>query len=123
MLGIERIRCGTEGEMNNLLKGLPLNREQEVFDTLLERPGVRLERIVSSGQATPPGEWYDQEWEEWVMLVQGEAELLLEQGHQRRVMKPGDCILLPAGCRHRVEWTAPDQPTVWLALHLGGANP
>lgn len=108
--------------MNNVLNALPLDVEREQFDTLLERPGVRLERIVSNGQATPAGEWYDQDWDEWVMVLQGEAELLLEHNSQRRVMKQGDCILLPAGCRHRVEWTAPDQPTVWLALHLGGAN-
>lgn len=104
--------------MKSMLTELPADKGQEHFEDLLTCPGVKLERIVTYGQATPPGEWYDQPWDEWVMVVQGEAKLLLEQGEQLLHMKPGDHVMLPAHCRHRVEWTPEDQTTIWLALHL-----
>lgn len=107
--------------MNNVFTALPKDQTQEHFEDLLVQPGVKLERIVSYGQSTPPDEWYDQAWDEWVMLVQGAASLRLEE-HDRLVhMKPGDHMFLPAHCRHRVESTLPDQPTIWIALHLGDA--
>jgi cupin 2 domain-containing protein len=115
------------GPLVNLLYHLPHDKEQEQFENLLIRPGVKLERIVSNGQATPKGEWYDQAWDEWVMILQGEAELLLELGknqeirQEKRIMTVGDSILIPAHCRHRVEWTSNKGPTIWLALHLGEA--
>ncbi len=92
-------------------------RDAEAFETLLEGGPFRLQRIVSTGQATPPGEWYDQDDDEWVVLLQGAADLRLADETQPRRLAPGDWLLLPAGCRHRVEWTAVDGPTVWLALH------
>lgn len=110
---------GTGSIMKSMLNDLPTDKTQEHFEDLLMRPGVKLERIVTHGQATPPGEWYDQAWDEWVMVVQGEARLLLGQHEQLLHMKPGDHVLLPAHCRHRVEWTPEDQTTIWLALHLG----
>lgn len=105
------------GPITNLLEGLPPAGSDEVFEPLLERPGVRLERIVSSGQSTPPDAWYDQEQDEWVMVVAGAARLCIE-GQGVFEMRPGDTVFLPAHCRHRVEWTDPRQPTVWLALHV-----
>lgn len=90
----------------------------ERFDRLLERPGVLLERIVSTGQASPPGFWYDAPRDEWVVLVSGAARLRVDGEDSPRELRPGDWILLPAHCRHRVDWTDPDQPTCWLALHL-----
>jgi len=104
----------------NLLAGLPDASSGEKFETLLERNGVRMERIVSHGQATPDGEWYDQEGDEWVMVIAGRAGLLIEGESQPRVLGPGDHADLPAHCRHRVTWTDPDGPTVWLAVHWGG---
>lgn len=103
--------------IRSLLEGLPAAGGDEAFEPLLERPGVRLERIVSRGHSTPPGAWYDQEQDEWVMVVSGAARLRIE-GRGVFEMGPGDSVLLPARCRHRVEWTDPAQPTVWLALHL-----
>ncbi len=91
--------------------------DEEVFETLLERPGLRLERIVSRGQVTPPGQWYDQEQEEWVAVIAGCAHLRIEGHGALLVLKPGDSVYLPPHCRHRVEWTATDEVTVWLALH------
>lgn len=99
----------------NLLDALPAPGPEEDFSTLLQRPGVRLERIVSHGHRSPEGFWYDQGHDEWVMLVQGEAALELE-GQAPLTLKPGDTLLIPAHCRHRVAFTGP--ATVWLALHF-----
>ena len=102
-----------------LFEDLPERLPEEEFSILLDEPGLRLERIVSTGQATPPGEWYDQPQPEWVLLLTGSAGLLIAGEPQPRRLEPGDWILIPAGTRHRVEWTDLDQPTVWLALHYG----
>ena len=102
--------------MDSLLRDLPAGAETaERFEDLLTRPGVRIERIVSSGQSTAPGEWMEQAWEEWVLLVSGRAGLTLEGGAPL-TLSPGDHLLIPAHCRHRVDFTA--TPTVWLAAHL-----
>lgn len=103
--------------ISNLLTNLPDASSEEIFEPLLERPGLRLERIVSHGQITPPGEWYDQEQDEWVLVLSGAARLVIE-GNGEVAMEPGDSVFLPAHQRHRVNWTDPDQPTVWLALHV-----
>ena len=91
--------------------------EDEVFEELLRGGEFRLERIVSTGQTTPEGEWYNQEWEEWVVMLSGRARLRFE-GEEERELVPGDFLHIPARRRHRVEWTAPDRETVWLALHF-----
>jgi cupin 2 domain-containing protein len=100
----------------NVLEPLPVASAGEVTAVLLAAPGVRLERIVSLGQVTPPGQWYDQADAEWVLLLAGRARLQIEGESEARALGPGDAVLLPAHCRHRVEWTDPAQPTVWLAL-------
>ena len=102
---------------DNLFTGIPETIPQEVSEILLKAPGFYLERIISASQATPPGQWYDQETHEWVVLLSGAAGLLVEGEAQVRVLRPGDYLLIPAHCRHRVEWTDPDRRTVWLALH------
>lgn len=102
----------------NLLAVLPRAGSTEAFEQLLARPGLRIERIVSHGQATPDGEWYDQAWDEWVLLVSGGAGLLVEGEAAPRTLGPGDYLLLPAHCRHRVAWTDPGRATVWLAVHI-----
>ncbi|CUW38923.1 conserved protein of unknown function(RmlC-like jelly roll fold,20-110) [Magnetospirillum sp. XM-1] len=101
----------------SLIQPLPDAFDAEVFDALLDGGKFRLLRIVSNGQATPEGQWLDQDDDEWVLLVAGAAMLLIEGEETGRGMVPGDWLLLPAHCRHRVDWTDPDQPTVWLALH------
>jgi cupin 2 domain-containing protein len=104
--------------VDSLLRDLPAGAEAaERFEELLTRPGVRIERIVSSGQSTPPGEWMDQSWDEWVLLVAGRAGLTLE-GDPRLTLAAGDHLLIPAHRRHRVDWT--ETPTVWLAVHFDG---
>jgi cupin 2 domain-containing protein len=102
----------------SLLDDLPAGDEAvERFEDLLTGPGARLERIVSSGQATPPSEWLEQAWDEWVLLVAGRAGLTLE-GDPPLTLQPGDHLLIPAYRRHRVDFT--DTPTVWLAVHFEG---
>lgn len=104
----------------NIFANLPDALPDEVFETLAESGNVRIERIVSHGQATPEGEWYDQEWDEWVLVLAGSAGLLLEGGRMPRVLEPGDHLMIPAHCRHRVAWTEPNERTVWLVVHIFG---
>jgi cupin 2 domain-containing protein len=99
----------------NLLRGLPASLAAERVDVLVQTSALRLERIVSTGHVTPPGEWYEQTTHEWVTVLQGAARLTFENAPPLE-MGPGDHIVIPAGRRHRVEWTDPSQPTVWLAL-------
>ena len=89
---------------------------------LLSASGVRVERIVSTGHVTPPGEWLDQDTDEWVVVLRGRARLRLEAEPVPRDLHPGHCLLLRAGVRHRVEWTDDAGPTVWLAVHCHAAS-
>lgn len=101
----------------NLFADIPPDQaKEEWFTPLLQRPECRIERIVSYGQASPEGFWYDQAWDEWVLLIQGVAELDL--AGQPVTLNPGDHLLIPAGQKHRVIRTDPDQPTIWLAIHF-----
>jgi len=102
----------------SLFDDIPSSAAEAQFPDLLARPGLRIERIVSHGQASPPGFWYDQEQTEWVMVVQGAASLQFEAESEPRILTPGDYLLIPAHARHRVTWTAPDEPTIWLAVHF-----
>jgi cupin 2 domain-containing protein len=91
--------------------------EEEVFEELLRGGRFCAERIISTGQTTPAGAWYDQENDEWVLLLSGAARLRFENEDAEVALKPGDFVNIPAHCRHRVEWTDPQRETVWLALH------
>jgi cupin 2 domain-containing protein len=105
-------------EILNILTDLPPALAGEVCDAIVESDSIRIERIVSNGQATQEGEWYDQEWDEWVLVLAGSAALLFGDGQEPQRLGPGDHTLIPAGCRHRVAWTDPDVKTVWLAVHF-----
>lgn len=89
---------------------------EELVETLLSAPGMRLERIVSRGHASAPGFWYDQQEDEWVALLRGRARLAFDDGEDEVELAPGDHLLIPAHRRHRVAWTDPEQDTIWLAL-------
>ncbi len=105
-------------QSGSLQTGLPAQPvADEIFEVLVERPGVRIERIVSTGQTTPEGEWYDQDGDEFVLLVAGGARLRIEGEAEDRTLGEGDWLFIPAHCRHRVTWTREDPPTVWLAVH------
>ena len=101
----------------NLLDKLPAAKRAEAFTELLARPGIRLERIVSRGQSTPESEPMVQDRDEWVLLLEGEAGLRIEDSAEVR-LAPGDHVLIAAGQKHWVTFTASDRVTVWLALHL-----
>jgi len=102
----------------NLLADLPAALAGEATSILASTTATRIERIVSTGQASPPGFWYDQDRAEWVLLLTGGALVLIEGEAEPRRLGPGDALLIPAHCRHRVEWTDPEEPTVWLAVHF-----
>lgn len=101
----------------NLFAGLASGARDETVDLLARSPGVRIERIVSTGQASPPGFWYDQPEDEFVVLLSGSGQLRFEQDGRLLELKPGDWIDIPAHCRHRVDATQADPPTVWLVMH------
>lgn len=100
----------------NLLHKIPAQLPDEIADTLAAAGNTRIERIVSRGHASPPGYWYDQDQHEWVLLVQGAATLRFAGQNAAVQLGPGDYVNIPAGVRHRVEWTAPETDTVWLAV-------
>ena len=104
-------------DLTNLFADIPANLPEELFQTLLAMPHFRIERIVSLGHASPDGVWCDQDEHEWVLLVKGAARLRFDGNEATVEMKPGSFINIPAHKRHRVEWTDPSQPTVWLAIH------
>jgi cupin 2 domain-containing protein len=101
----------------NLFAGAAASTKSEVITTLLARPGIRLERIVSTGQNSPVGFWYDQSEDEWVVVLSGSASIDFEYGDPVS-LAPGDYLLIPAHRRHRVAFTHPALPTVWLAIHV-----
>jgi len=102
----------------NLYRDIPPECQGETFEQLLDRPGVKLTRIVSYDHAMPDDEWYDQPEDEWVVLLQGSAKLAFEGESGLTELSEGDYLLIPAHCRHRVAWTSPEVATVWLALHV-----
>lgn len=105
----------------SLLDVAAVRADRETFDLLLDRPGARVERIVSTGQTTPPGQWYDQPGDEWVALLAGRATLRFERGDLIE-LAPGDWLLIPARVRHRLEATSADPPCIWLAVHTAAAS-
>jgi len=103
--------------VKNLLFDFLTNLPDELVEVLDENQHVRIERIVSNGHASPDGFWYDQERNEWVTVLRGAARLRFEGEEKPLVMGPGDFVNIPAHKKHRVDWTTPDEPTVWLSIH------
>ena len=103
----------------NLFADMPARLAREQITTLLSAPGIRIERIVSCGQASAPDDWYDQAQAEWVIVLAGAARLMFEGDAAAIPMGPGDHVHIPPHRRHRVAWTDPGQATVWLAVHHG----
>lgn len=101
----------------NLFSNIPSSLPAELLETILSRPNVRIDRIVSQGHSSPKDFWYDQSEHEFVVVLQGAARLRFEDGEVE--MKAGSFLQIPAHRRHRVEWTTPDERTIWLAIHYG----
>ncbi len=104
-------------ETKNVFKQIPADLTEELFENILGNESFRLERIISKGHATPKDQWYDQKDDEWILLLQGSAGLRIEK-QEIITLRQGDYILLPAGLKHRVEWTDHESETIWLALHF-----
>lgn len=101
----------------NFFSDIPLPVDDEVFDTILAENGFEIKRIISKGQKSPTEFWYDQEENEWVMVLKGAAKLKFKDQQSIVEMMPGTYIHIPAHCKHRVEWTDPDVETIWLAIY------
>eukprot|EP01006_Ploeotia_vitrea_P049627 TRINITY_DN67360_c7_g1_i1.p1 TRINITY_DN67360_c7_g1~~TRINITY_DN67360_c7_g1_i1.p1 ORF type:complete len:117 (+),score=7.09 TRINITY_DN67360_c7_g1_i1:27-353(+) len=104
---------------NNLFSNLPTDLSEEVFEELAKGTTTKIERIVSKGHTSPPeGQWYDQDDNEWVIVLEGSAILEYDREQDPKVaLKKGDYINIPAHEKHRVAWTDPEKETVWLAVH------
>ncbi|MEO1104956.1 MAG: cupin domain-containing protein [Pseudomonadota bacterium] len=113
---MSKVRAGSLGE------ALPAPGGPEHFNTLVRSGMARVERIVSHGHASATGAWYDQDWDEFVLVVTGSAALAIEGEATARQLRPGDWVFLPRRTRHRVDATDADGPTVWLAVHVGEAG-
>ena len=105
--------------ISNLFADIPNLLEEEFFQTVLRRSHIKIERIVSRGHRSPKNFWYDQEHDEWVLLIQGRAGLAFEGDSSIIKLKAGDHLLIPAHQRHRVAWTSENEDTIWLAVHMG----
>lgn len=102
----------------NLYADIPEQLPEELLQCIVKKDNIRIERIVSNGHVTPADQWYDQNEDEWVILLQGQATLLFENNRELVSLNPGDYLLIPAHTRHRVEWTNPYVNTLWLAVHF-----
>jgi len=100
----------------NIFKSIPKNLKEELFEELLLGNNFRVEKIVSNGNTSPESGWYDQETNEWVIVLKGEAILAFE-GSEDVYLKEGDYINIDSHVKHRVKWTTPLKETVWLAIH------
>jgi len=111
-------QCENMLEVNNISAEIPSVLANELVTRLLQNESVRIERIVSRGQASKPGEWYDQEQDEWVILLQGAARLQFYSEPALKNLQAGDYLFIPAHCKHRVDWTHPSIESIWLAVHI-----
>ncbi len=102
--------------LKNIYKNIPESIPDELIETIAETENIRIERIISNGHASPSGSWYDQDKDEYVLLLKGSAGLFFEGEEKTVKMRPGDYVDIPAHVRHRVEWTDSDKETIWLAV-------
>ena len=107
--------------VKNLFQDVPADLPEEYFELLAQGEGLRIERIVSKGHKSKPGKWYDQDFNEWVTLLQGKAKLQFA-GEEEIEMLPGDYVLIPSHTKHRVSWTKENEETVWLAVYFASSG-
>jgi len=105
----------------NIFADIPIDLPDELTTTLASHTNLRIERIVSQGQISPEGFWYDQHEDEWVMLLQGAATLQFEDQASELKLSAGDYALIPAHRRHRISWTTPQEKTIWLTIFTSQA--
>ncbi len=107
--------------LENIFAALPVKQRKEIFDVLLQNSNIRIERIISQGHTSPASGWYDQEDNEWVLVLEGAGTILFEDGREVK-MRKGDYLHIPAHAKHKVSWTDPDRQTIWLAVHYPVLN-
>ncbi len=100
----------------NIFKNIPKQLPNEVFEDIISKDGLKIERIISKGHITPKSQWYNQDFNEWVIVLEGEAILSFEDSKDVK-LSAGDYINIPANTKHRVAWTTPNKETVWLAVN------
>ena len=100
---------------DNIFEGIPKVFDEEVVDLLAKSEHVRVERIVSKGHTAPVSGWYDQDENEWVIVLKGNAVISFENGGETN-LEAGSHINIPAHSKHRVKWTDPEIETVWLTV-------
>jgi cupin 2 domain-containing protein len=101
---------------SNIFSQIPSELKDELFEEIVSKDSLKIERIISKGHTTAEGEWYNQESDEWVIVLSGEAILEFENSHDVK-LKEGDYLNIPAHTKHRVSWTKANVETVWLAIH------
>lgn len=104
-------------DTNNIYSNIPDNITEEIFEELAGSKNLKIEKILSDGQSSPDGFWYDQDRNEWIIVLKGSAGLLIKGNDEPITLSPGDYINIPAHVEHRVEWTDQTQKTIWLAIH------
>ncbi len=110
-------RPGRKISTGNIFRAIPSAIPEEITEAIVMSGAVKIERIVSRGQSSPDGFWYDAEDNEWVIVLKGKASLRMASQKEAVILQPGDYLFIPRHCRHRVEWTIPEEDTVWLAVH------
>ncbi len=103
-------------KIKNIFESIPENLDEEVFELLAQSEKVKIERIISKGHSSPTSGWYNQDQNEWVVVLKGEAVISFENGEEVE-LKAGSHINIPAHTKHKVKWTHPEVETVWLAVH------
>ena len=106
-------------QSGNIFSTIPQGIDKETIEVILGSGNLRIERIISGRHSTPDGQWYDQEQDEWVILLLGSAAVMFEGSSEAITLRPGDYFSIPAHLKHRVEWTERGEETIWLAVHYG----
>jgi len=101
---------------HNIFSGISAGTGEEITEKIVRAGTATIERIISRGHSSPPGFWYDQDDNEWVILLKGRAGLLFCGDREPTILTPGDHVNIPAHVKHRIEWTDPAEETVWLAI-------
>ena len=101
--------------MNNLLSSLPHKIDSEIFENLVHSDHIKIERILSKGHSSPASGWYDQDENEWILVLKGSGVVVFDDGN-KVTLKKGDYLNIPARKKHKVSWTDPKTVTVWLAI-------
>lgn len=110
-------------DVNNIFNNIPDKISEELFSTLLVKGSIKIERIISQGQCSPLKDWYDQVQDEWILLIEGQAEIQFDNDSPVIILKAGDYLLIPAHSKHRLHWTHPEIKSIWLAIHIYPTEP